>query len=341
MADQFKELEARIRAKQFQEAAKIVESLPTGEALATVDHFDASQLFLWLLELDVHGYGKSRAAYVIYVARFVSVPQTQFQGITGADHDASRKFILKKLDQLAAKGRKAEAKALRMQLERQSFYSDYRLSDRRQRILKVAKEHLLLAPGSDKQTVFYSLGGRFGWQVAESTTHPPGTTCGLFARAVLNASGYRSPQSVKAATGLTLYEYLGAVTDSKGSLHPAWVGYKSGSSAAPKPGDFYIIDGGETVMAHGYDTPREASSAHTGLIADIQVLGNGDWQCRTYDGGQNLGGSDTRPENWAKGWWSRENTRLFTGPEKQLAGDSLKRRLVGWFDVDKITQWQF
>lgn len=341
MADQVQEIESRIKQKQFVQAAELLESLGTGDALKAVEKLDPKQLFLWYLELDVRGKGKSRAAYVLYVAQFMTIPESRFTGITGVDHDLSRKFVLKKLDLMTYKGRKDEAQRLRMQMERQSFYTDFLLSDRRQRILKIAKEHLLLTPGSDKQTIFYSLGGRFGWNVAESTTHPPGTTCGLFARAVLNASGYRSSQSLKAATGLTLYEYLGAVTDNKGTLHPAWVAYQADSSRKPKPGDFYIIDGGKTVEAKGYATPITASSAHTGLIAEIAEMGNGDWKWKTYDGGQNLGGSDTRAENWDKGWWSKENTRLFTGKEKKLDGDSLERRLIGWFDVDKITDWKF
>jgi hypothetical protein len=256
-----------------------------------------------------------RNRLVLELSRDIVMPQKPIFGGLGLDMDEARKYVLKKLAG-NPKPRKPKTEYPTAAIEN-CFYPEYLgVTNRRDRVGYMAENHKDLGPHDEKQINFFSLGGCFNWNQADSGTSPSGTTCGLFVRACLFACGCRAMPKWHALSSYTLFNYIGV--GGKGQSHEAFV--KFDPNKLPKKGDVFLIGGG-TMEYKG----QKADNSHVGIV--ISVTGPKTWE--TVEGGQS--GNHTRRK-------TRE--LVVTGNSAKFKDDSMNRSLLGWVDIDKFN-WAF
>jgi hypothetical protein len=242
------------------------------------------------------------------------MPQKPIFGGLGLDMDQARKYVLKKLaGQMKPRKPKQEYPAAAYE---KCFYPEYLgVTNKRDRVAYMAENHKDLGPHNERQVNFFSLGGCWSWPHADARTSPSGTTCGLFVRACLFASGCRAYNKWHSCSP-TLFNYIGA--GEKGQRHEAFVKYDPDSQ--PKKGDVFLIGGG-TMEYQG----KKADNSHVGII--ISVTGPTTWE--TVEGGQH-------------GNYTKRKTReiVVSGKTAKFKDDSMNRPIIGWVDIDKFN-WVF
>ena len=106
---------------------------------------------------------------------FGSVEMPKRDRLTIYDH--ARTFVLKHVK----KGRTSRLPG--------NFYPELTGTTLRSKVVELAQAHVGCQPGGQKQSNLFSCCGLFGYYAAMTGTKPKGTTCGLFARAILVAAG--------------------------------------------------------------------------------------------------------------------------------------------------------
>jgi hypothetical protein len=255
-----------------------------------------------------------RNRLVLELVRDIVMPQKPIFGGLGLDMDEARKWLLIKLE-AKKKTRKPKTEYYQAAYEN-CFYPEYLgVTNRRDRVCYMAENHKDLGPHDDKQVNLFSLGGCFSWSQADARTSPSGTTCGLFIRACLFASGCRAYNKWHSCNP-TLFNYIGV--GDKGQSHEAFV--KFDKDKTPSRGDVFLIGGG-TMEFEG----KKAENSHVGMI--IKVTNSTTWE--TVEGGQH-------------GNYTKRKTRelVISGKSAKFKDDSMNRTLFGWVDIDKLN-WKF
>jgi hypothetical protein len=203
-----------------------------------------------------------------------------------------------------------------------NFYPELTGTTLSARVAELAEAHVGCQPGGQKQSNLFSCCGRFGYNAAKAGTKPKGTTCALFARAILVGAGdtqineAKFPGAAQADVPLSI-----APPSTRKSMQT------SKAPFAPKRGDPYMI---WLVEATRKDT---SDSGHVGFIIDSTVTSTS-IELTTVDGGQSGTGG---------GYYTTRNTRNFQlqsgaypwvqtnpGPPASTNPNKFRRRLMFW-----------
>ena len=270
---------------------------------------------------------RDRLAGILTVARELRMPQFLAFGSANlpsgdclTDYDRARTFILK---QRPEQGAPVPG----------SFYPEVLNLHAGDRILALARSHVRCTPAKERQVNLFSLNGRYNYTTARKTTEPGGTTCALFARAILIAAGdprFTEPMLGKLGQPPHMIHSMGLQYTNFKTSGDGWVSLDKGPAAqlAPAPGDVYFI----RIMSGKED------SGHIGFVEAATRTNEAEMKWTTIDGGQKAGHS--------KGHWTTRNDRTFKkngshsfpwmlqGGQYTINGE--QRKLLGWVCLGDI-----
>lgn len=227
------------------------------------------------------------------------------------------------------------------------FYPEFRHMSPIERVLRIAEAHVDCTPKSVKQRNLFSLCGRYTYNQTLMQTHPGGTTCGMFMRAVLVAAGdtrfedEEKLQMFAKQTSMNFAMGLGPMTGP-----PKGLGWRHAgqlyTDTIPQRGDLYYVR---------IKTMSNSDSGHVGFVT--QATRSGDRLIlETIDGGQV---SDLMAPS-GNGHYTHDMTRIFhlqdEGPYawKYVESPSIRsymipvksgeyRYLIGWVSIRTISKF--
>jgi hypothetical protein len=240
-----------------------------------------------------------------------------FEGISGVtsnvrgtgtigDYGEARMFLLKQ--RAAAPNADSEIKAKDAAWTRW-FYPEYRrIGNARERLTRIAEDHVNLNNTHLMQKSLFSMNGYFHWNDAGTSAHTH-TTCALFVRACRAAA--RLLEKKKWATNTQ----SGTDPCITGPSTSASVLYGERGAREPQRGDIFHVN-----------SPGK-NNAHVGIILDHRADRNGDWHWRTAEAGQ------------GDGYQTKlfEDRILKARGGKHWHGTGVNERpLVKWIDLDQL-----
>ena len=329
-----KDLVTQARTSELRSA---VARMPIQEALPEIRRTALQLPSSTLTKLQQEGSAtRDRLAGILAVAIKLEMPQFNAfgaaeltQGDTMSDYDHARAFIVRQLPEKDAYGPPAAG----------LFYPEVLGMAPADRVLSLARSHIMCTPTGDRQVNLFSLNARCDYKTARQSTQPGGTTCALFLRAILVAAGDKrmtddklgakptAPPHMIRSMGLNYDNYMisgkGWVSTTKKDL--------AGKSLSlfPKAGDLFFI----SLTPFG----KVTDSGHVGIIEEAHRIAFGLREMRwiTIDGGQKAG--------HPKGWWTIRNDRTFKKrPEAdypwrldgwQYTINGKQRDLIGWVAI--------
>jgi hypothetical protein len=268
--------------------------------------------------------GSKRGNFVIRTVWAGYMPYTSFSGVGAAEYAQTRLFIMKAWADRKAhltkwwNSQRDNATTTYFYPEAVNYYSDYRTI-----VCNIALDHARLGPGEEKQAALFSLGGFYDFKIAKDGTKPGvGTTCVLFARSVLQASGINV---INKQTSVGICNVPGGLLAELPRTKFGWVGASGWANGArPQRGDIFHIRGDNFHDKTGL--PGKVDSTHVGVIVD--VLGDRKWL--TVEGGA----SDhvtQRKERELITVTSKHGSLAFKDDTATNVG---RRPLQGWYSID-------
>jgi hypothetical protein len=276
---------------------------------------------------DAVPYGNRASDFALDFIEYGYMPQRMSHAdMSWDDYDVARELYLRALEKTKRPPWWPDRHAVASSV---CLYPDYfGAFGRRTAIIELANWHSDLGPTSPAQASLFCLGGRYTYSIGKAGAAPtgPGTTCMLFARSILHASGINvigpnTPRSCSCDKGLSAeIAHLSCYVSTKTASSPP----------TPKPGDIFLIQGPNFKGGYG--------SAHVGVIT---MVNGSQWTC--VQGGASdhitrqkvytvkpMVGSTT----WGN-WYFEEDAGVSTTSGKALRG------IQGYWDIDRIGSGNF
>jgi hypothetical protein len=243
------------------------------------------------------------------------------QGNLLTDYDRARQFLLKEYNGNGP---------LR------DYYPEVRILRHlgvREQVMALASSHVGCLPKNTRQVNLFGLCCMRNLKdAADSTTPSPGTTCGLFMRAVLRAVGNTWLTRENLPTQAHMLKAMGIGSDKDAAYINTTV--PSRVTSWPKRGDMYLVIR-PSVAAPLPNAEKKADSGHVGFVTSAAVQNGDQLSFDSIDGGTERSGADgfhtiSQRQSFAKG------SRGFYYQRNKEPRDGENRILAGFVDLDRI-----